>query len=172
MATKKNKDDILEMILEDHRALKKLIKVMKDTDAEESERRSAFEEFAPLLVTHAKPEEQTWYTYMKENHEDLRTEAFEGDVEHGLADQMLEEIKRTKDQDQWSARVKVLAELVEHHIEEEEDELIPDFREQSVLEERIALGEAFMEAKENVKADGTEVNPAFKPTEEETQARH
>src|SRR4051794_32895214 len=78
--------DLIELILEDHKLLKKLIKVMKSEDAEYEEKREAFEEFAPLLVAHAKPEEQVLYNFMKQD-EDLRMEGFEGDVEHGLADQ-------------------------------------------------------------------------------------
>jgi hemerythrin superfamily protein len=107
--------DIIQMIMVDHKPLKKLIKVMKDSDQSLSARQKAFEEFAPLLVAHAKPEEQVLYVYMRKD-EDLREESFEGEVEHGLADQMLEEAKRTDDEDLWSAKVKVLAELVEHHI--------------------------------------------------------
>src|SRR5437868_1921736 len=57
--------DVIPMILEDHQPLKKLIKIMKNLDKDLSERQNAFEEFAPLLVTHAKPEEQTVYTFLK-----------------------------------------------------------------------------------------------------------
>lgn len=135
--------DIVGLILEDHKSLKELIKIMKDTDTELSERAEAFAEFAPLLTSHAKPEEQVLYTYMKAD-EELREEGFEGDVEHQLADQLVEEIMRTDDQDQWSARVKVLAELVEHHIDEEESELLPDFRKNSESSERMEMGQNFL----------------------------
>jgi hemerythrin superfamily protein len=156
--------DIIQLILADHKPLKKLIKIMKDSDKHDlSERQDAFEEFAPLLISHAKPEEQTMYVFMKDD-EDLREEGFEGDVEHGLADQMVEEIKRTDDEDLWSARVKVLAELVEHHIEEEEEELLPDFKKHSEPTERIELGAAFLRLKKQLEAQGG------KDTTEETMA--
>ena len=136
--------DIVNLILEDHKPLKRLIKIMKDSDKHSlSERSEAFAEFAPLLVVHAKPEEQVLYTYMKAD-EDLREGGFEGDVEHQLADQLVEEIMRTNDEDLWSARVKVLAELVEHHIEEEEKDLLPDFKKESEPSERRALGQKFL----------------------------
>lgn len=138
--------DIINMILEDHKPLKHLIKILKNDDKELNERKTAYEEFAILLMTHAKPEEQSLYTEMKKN-EELRAEAFEGDVEHGIADQLLEEIKRTTDDDMWSARVKVLAELVEHHIEEEEEELLPDFKKNSDLSQRQELGQLFLKLK-------------------------
>lgn len=146
--------DILNMILEDHKPLKQLIKILKDDEKDLNQRKAAFEEFAILLVTHAKPEEQTLYVAMKKN-EDLRAEALEGDVEHGLADQLVEEIKRTEnDDDLWSARVKVLAELVEHHIEEEEEELIPDYRKQSSPAERMQLGQVFLKLKTELLEQG------------------
>lgn len=145
--------DIVNLILEDHKPLKQLIKVMKDTDKDLEVRADAFAEFAPLLISHAKPEEQVLYTFMKSD-EELREEGFEGDVEHQLADQMVEEIMRTEDQDLWSARVKVLAELVEHHIEEEEEELLPDFKKNSEVKERSKMGEMFLRLKTEMLAKG------------------
>lgn len=147
MNTRASNDDIVQLILEDHKALKQLIKTMKDSDAELSERQEAFEEFAPLLISHAKPEEQTLYVKMK-NEDEMREDGFEGDVEHQLADQLVEEIKRTtEDEDLWSARVKVLAELVEHHIEEEEEDMLPDFKKEVETEERMQLGQEFLRLK-------------------------
>lgn len=156
--------DIITLILKDHAPLKKLIKIMKNSDKDLSERQDAFEQFCPLLVAHAKSEEQVLYAHLKEQ-DDLREEALEGDVEHGLADQMVEEAMRTDDEDLWSARVKVLAELVEHHIEEEEEELLPDFRKNSEREERVELGEEYLAAKENINGNGTEKNPSRVPGE-------
>lgn len=150
--------DVIELILEDHKPLKKLIKVMKG-DGELEEKFLAFEEFAPLLVMHSKPEEESVYVYMKD-HEDSREEGFEGDVEHGLADQLVEEIKRTKDEDLWMARVKVLAELVEHHIEEEEDELLPKFKENSSPEDRLELSGQFIELKKVLAEQNGEDSPS------------
>ena len=119
--------DIVNLILEDHKPLKELIKVMKDSETTPEERFATFKEFAPTLVAHAKPEEEVLYKQMKKNPE-LLEETYEGEVEHQIADQLVEEIKRTEDVELRSARIKVLAELVEHHIEEEEEELLPDYK--------------------------------------------
>jgi hemerythrin superfamily protein len=145
---KSEKMDVIDLILDDHRPLQKLIATLK-SEAEFENKFIAFQEFAPLLNLHAKPEEQTVYVRMKAD-EDTREEGFEGDVEHGLADQMVEEIKRTTDEDLFMAKVKVLAELVEHHIEEEEEELLPKFRKSTSLDERAQLAKAFMKAKEKL----------------------
>ena len=146
---KKNQQgDIIELILEDHKPLKELISVMKDSEADMDDVADAFDEFAPLLMNHAKSEERSLYVFMKKmDDEDILVEACEGDVEHNLADQLLEEIPVTEDEHEWRAKVKVLAELVEHHIKEEEKEMLPDFRKKTELEERVKLGEQFLQLK-------------------------
>jgi hemerythrin-like domain-containing protein len=128
-------EDILKLILEDHKPLKKLIKV--------------FEEFAPLLIAHAKPEEQTLYVAMKEE-DDMRVDGCEGDTEHAIADQLVGEIKAEKDADVWTAKAKVLAELVEHHIEEEEEEMFPEFKKKSDADERALLGAKYQELRQGL----------------------
>lgn len=143
MNSKNAGSDIIDLILEDHKPLKKLLKVLKG-EAKFEDKFIAFQEFAPLLTMHAKPEEKTLYVAMKKQ-EDMRQDGYEGDVEHGLADQMVEEIKRTEnDDDLWTARVKVLAELVEHHIKEEEEDMLPEYRKESDKEERIQLGANYL----------------------------
>lgn len=159
--------DIIKLILEDHKPLKELIHVLKNSDTDLEERELAFEEFTSLLTIHAKAEEQVLYTFMKEI-KDLREEAFEGDVEHGLADQMIEEALLTEDQDLWSARVKVLAELVEHHLKEEEDDMLPDFKKYSEKAERAQLSEQYVQMK--AKLEKSEIEMANE--EKEEQATH
>lgn len=156
--------DIIQLILEDHKPLKELIKIMKDSDKEFKERKAAFDKFAPLLTRHARPEEDTLYVYMK-GAEEMREDGLEGDVEHQLADQMIEETKRAEEEDLCGARIKVLAELVEHHIKEEEEDMLPEFRKNSQPEERMVLGEAYLEAKANIRSSGIEADPTLKPLE-------
>lgn len=140
--------DIIELILKDHKPLKKLIKVLKSEKAEKSEKETAFEEFAPLLLWHAQPEEKVLYVHMKEDSEDLRVEGYEGDMEHALASQMIDEVRASENDDQWMARVKVLAELVEHHIKEEEEDMLPDTRKAFDLEARVQMGDDYLQLRE------------------------
>lgn len=146
-------EDIINLILQDHKPLKDLIEVMKDEDVEYAEKKAAFMQFAPKLVAHAKPEEKTWYVNMKEEN-DMKVEGLEGDVEHALADQLCEELKHTDDKDMFMAKVKVLAELVEHHIEEEEEDMLPDFKKQSTIEERVELGIKYLAFQAEIEEHG------------------
>jgi hypothetical protein len=86
--------------------------------------------------------------------DDLREDGFEGEVEHTLADQLVEECKRTVDEDALSAKIKVLAELVEHHIKEEENELLPDVKKQTQVIDRATLGDKFLRLKVDYLAAG------------------
>ena len=128
----KNSGDVIQLILKDHLPLKKLIAVLKDADAKKSEKKPAFEKFAPTLLAHSKPEEESLYVHLKEDRV-LRAEGFEAGTEHALADQLIEDIKQTHDDDEWMAKVKVLAELVEHHIEEEEGEMFKMVRKELLI---------------------------------------
>lgn len=165
------KTDIIQLILQDHRPLKKLIKILKDSKKDLSERKAAFEEFAPALLAHAKSEEAVLYVAMKKE-EDLREGGFEGDVEHGLADQMIDEVRAASDDDLWSARAKVLAELVEHHIEEEEEELLPDFKKHSKADERAAMGSKYRRLKSRLESsDVLRSEEDFAPETDSTEER-
>ncbi|UYL07381.1 hemerythrin domain-containing protein [Bdellovibrio sp. SKB1291214] len=153
-----NPEDIVQLILNDHILLKQLIEIMKSDDADFRVKKAAFEKFAPALIAHAKPEEQTLYIKMKE--EDHTVEGLEGDVEHALADQLCEELKRTTDRDMFMAKVKVLAELVEHHIEEEEEEMLPEFKHDIPLEERVDLGMQYLQLQGELDAQGDTDSPS------------
>lgn len=135
--------DIVQLILQHHKPLKALIKVMKDEEADYSEKKEAFAEFAPALLAHAKPEEKSLYVNFKQD-DDMKIEGLEGDVEHALADQLCEELKSTRNEDMFMAKVKVLAEMVEHHIKEEENHMLPDFKKDSTAEEREKLGAKYL----------------------------
>jgi hemerythrin superfamily protein len=129
-------EDIVSVILEDHKPLKDLVAIMKDTECTQAEVQKAFADFAPLLLTHAKAEEKSLYDFLKElSASELNALGFEGETEHSLADQLCEEIKRLDNPPAIRAKIKVLAELVEHHLEEEESELLPEVR--SVIDEQI-----------------------------------
>ncbi len=154
-----SEDDIVKLILQDHKPLKKWIKVLKNEDASVDEKCEALESFAPHLLTHAKAEQKSLYSFIK-GIEEIRFEALEGDTEHRLAEQLLNETNLTEEDDMWCARAKVLAEMVEHHIEEEEYNMLPDVKKHTSVEDRSELGKKYLELKDK-----------YGPDIEEQQAR-
>lgn len=140
-----SEEDIVELILHDHKALKEYLRILKDDENSFEVLKEAFEDFAPALKIHAKSEEQTWYQRLKELGDLDCVHGLEGDVEHKLADQLCQEMRDMEDENLFKAKAKVLAELVEHHLKEEESHFLPEFRKRSTIDERIELGLQYLQ---------------------------
>src|ERR671937_749642 len=122
--------DALDLIKEDHKRLKKLLK--ETLEAEGSQREDRMDYLRTELVAHERMEE----------------EVLEGYEEHHVADVILDELLDVPaETDLWKAKVKVLKENVEHHMDEEESELFKKAR--AVLDrgELERLGERMEEIK-------------------------
>ena len=135
--------DIASLILKDHKPIKELILILKDPDVSISEKQTAYAEFEPTLSCHARAEEESLYVYLKQE-DDLRIEGLEGDTEHAIADQLMNEINESEgDDDTWMAKVKVLAEIVDHHVKEEEKDVLKEVRKDFSSEERKEIGKVY-----------------------------
>lgn len=137
---KRHPDDIQTLILRDHKPIKELILLLKDSEVSLSKKQTAFSEFEPMLLSHAKAEEKTLYDQLKEDNQ-TRVAALEGDTEHEIVDRLINEINQvTGDDDLWMAKVKVLAELVDHHVKEEEKEVLKKTIKSLSADERSEVG--------------------------------
>ncbi len=122
--------NLLDQLKRDHREVKSLLsKMMKSEDPEE--RTELFDQFKPALVAHSKAEEEMFYPLLRESdEEEARTDSIESYVEHGIVEQLLQELDGLKDteSEEWTARCKVLNDLVSHHVKEEESTIFKDAR--------------------------------------------
>ena len=138
--------DIRTKLQEDHKIFKELT-----TEACEGStpaaRTAAFKKLKPLLVAHARAEEAVVYAAMIKLRKspDSRDYGNEGNVEHSLVDALLEQISSTRPagSDLWKARAKVLHELLEHHIDEEEKEVFEELGEHFDDERREQMADDF-----------------------------
>lgn len=160
--------DIIKLIEEDHKPLKKILHILKDTDKSLSHRQQALVEFAPLFLNHSRAEERSLYKEM-EKIEELRTDSYEGAVEHQIAEEVLEGGLNEENDHMWSAKMKVLAELIEHHLKEEEEEMLPHFKKHSSAEERAVIGEKYLQLKSEF--ENADRNAALDETTDEEQPR-
>lgn len=111
----------------DHAAVKQLFRRFeKAGDRAFETKQRLFSEIDHELEIHAKVEEEVFYPAVEDeaaDAEDLVREAIE---EHNVVRTLLGEIAAMSSEDeQYDAKVKVLMENVEHHIEEEEGEMFP-----------------------------------------------
>jgi hemerythrin-like domain-containing protein len=108
-------------------------------------RQELFEKLRNELEIHTKIEETIFYPVLKEAAEtrDITMEAFE---EHNVVKSLLEEMSAISvDSEEWTAKLTVLKENVEHHVEEEEGEMFKSARQVLSKEQIEELG-ARMEA--------------------------
>lgn len=143
--------NIFEIIKADHQNVKELFEQIEA--AVDEEKTHLIERCIQELLLHAVAEEETLYKRLRDN-EDLREDILEAEVEHSLVERLANEImSASPDDEMCDARLMVLKELVEHHVEEEEEELIPAA--QSVIDAATAesLGEEMLARKAALEAE-------------------
>jgi hemerythrin superfamily protein len=154
MAETKSQDAIA-LLKEDHRAVEKLFKEFEDTKGDGRKQKLA-QRICLELTVHAMIEEEIFYPACDGKvEEDLLKEAY---VEHDAAKMLVAEIEAGDGQsdDFFDAKVQVLSEQIEHHVDEEEKELFPKARKADL--DLDALGEQLATRKRELfkefKADG------------------
>jgi hypothetical protein len=130
----------LELIKEDHKRLKKMLEHTLEAEGA-AEREAAMDQLRTELVAHERMEEEVFYPRLR-GEQRARDSVLEGYEEHHVADVILDELLDVPPEtDLWKAKVKVLKENVEHHMDEEEDELLKSAKRVLDREELDRLGE-------------------------------
>lgn len=144
--------EITKALKEDHEELKSLIATVNDSD-DAGEIEMAFTQFAELLGKHSKAEEKVVYdALIGTGEEEPEGDAYEGYTEHMLAETLLKKLKEGADPTgpEWKAEAKVMKEILEHHIEEEEDAIFGDVEDNFEDEAREKMGAEFARLKEEI----------------------
>ncbi len=122
--------DAIAVLKRDHVRLRSLLASLH-TAQTAARRESLIGQCEALLKLHTALEEQHFYPAFREAAQNKRDRQLfhEATEEHHVVDVVLPEVKQARHEpDVFAARAKVLKELVEHHIEEEHDELFPRAR--------------------------------------------
>jgi hemerythrin superfamily protein len=134
----------LDLLKQQHEEVSKLFKQFeKLEEGGIAERRELFVMIADRLSAHASIEEQFFYPSIKtEKTEELVREAVE---EHLTVKRIIADLLEMEPADEnYSAKMKVLQENVEHHVEEEEKELFKLVRKALDEDQLLALGVQMM----------------------------
>jgi len=136
-------DDVVDKIEHDHREVEQLF-----SEFERSGDRSIALKICDELELHTAAEEAEVYPVLAEEarEEDAVDEAEE---EHEEARELIEQIRAASDDDELKTLVGRLKDAVEHHVEEEEADILPRAREELPAEELEDLGARFEAAKES-----------------------
>lgn len=146
--------DAIKLLKRDHKELKSILKKLEKTsEKSQKAREQGFKQLMRELSMHAEVEEKVFYPRVQEE-EKLRETANEAYEEHHLAKVLLNELSNlSPDDERWTAKLSVLKEITEHHIEEEEGEMFPKVARILGKAQSEELGEKMeMAKKEQLKA--------------------
>jgi len=166
------KMDAIALLKDDHRTVEELFAKFEKAKGSTQKQRIA-EQICMELTIHAKIEEDIFYPACRGKVEDeLMDEAY---VEHDGAKVLIAEIEGGGPGEEfYDAKVKVLQEMIEHHIEEEEKRVEGMFSQaRKAGLDMDALGEALMVEKERLMELYKQTGPGRPetPTFEGTQLR-
>jgi hemerythrin-like domain-containing protein len=151
----------------DHTKVKKLLRQLEATTERGVKiREDLVNQIEMELKVHAKLEEEIFYPAFKNaaSKKDDKEMFFEAAEEHHVVDMVLPELKMTSPKSEhFGAKAKVLKELLEHHIEEEETEMFARARVLLSDEELRELGDKMLKRKEMLVAMWE--NPLTRPVQ-------
>jgi hemerythrin-like domain-containing protein len=136
--------DVIDLLVADHNRVRGLFSRYRDAD-EASDNAAAAALAAKIiqeLKVHMEAEEDVFYRSVKVRSEEIGGDIDEGYEEHHVAKFLIGELENLEPgSDPWIAKMTVLIESVEHHVDEEEVELFPSVRSSSKATWRSELGE-------------------------------
>jgi hemerythrin-like domain-containing protein len=138
-----------DLLKQQHDEVKELFEKVESA-SRSATKRQLFAELAANLVAHDGIERELFYPACEEEMgmTDLLGEAL---VEHGLVEFSLYQADQAQGEDDFDYKVKVLKEALEHHIEEEEQELFPKVNRAFEKEALETLGTELEEKFEQLK---------------------
>jgi len=148
--------DATKLLETDHETVKRLF-ARYEAAGDEAFRtkQDLFETIKGELLVHMDIEETIFYPTVKATpSEELKDDVREADEEHHVAKMLISEISKMKPEDeQYDAKVTVLKENIEHHVQEEEGEMFPLVKKRLSRERLEQLGDEMEERKETLKGE-------------------
>ena len=143
--------DAVQLLMSDHKEVKGLFaqyQKLVDGDAGDDEKQELAETICEMLTVHATIEEEIFYPAARDalDEQDLLDEA---EVEHASAKDLIAQIQGMEASEElYDAKVTVLGEYINHHVQEEEGEMFPAAKKSSL--DLKALGAELLARKEEL----------------------
>ena len=150
-ASKTPKNEAIAQLTADHARVKKLFKQydrLAQAEASDKQKQELAAMICAELTAHATAEEEIFYPAARAAIDKVEL-IDEADIEHASAKDLIAQIEGSSpSDDHYDAKVKVLGEYIDHHVQEEEGEMFPKVRKAKV--DTVALGEAIAARKEEI----------------------
>jgi hypothetical protein len=152
MATNKRAVDAIEMLKQQHVEVAGLFEQFEKAE-DDDERQGIFEEIADKLAVHATIEEKHFYPAVRAKRtEDILLESLE---EHLAIKRVIADLLKMEPSNKmYEAKVTVLKEEVEHHVEEEQTDLFPKVKKLFDHDTLVALAQEMAATQDELLEEG------------------
>ena len=138
--------DVVQLLTTDHRTVERLFERLNSGTGDRSQ---LTEELILELTIHAEAEERIVYPTIRSTIPDGGEKVAEAEQEHGEMKRLIAKLQELDlDDPAFESTLLELQEGVQHHVEEEESEVFPPFRDKTSADERARLGTQVLEAKQ------------------------
>jgi hypothetical protein len=143
--------DVLDTLKEEHDEVQALLEKLSKSESAR-ERKTLVAKVRAALIPHTKAEELVVYdAVLALKARDAQIDGNEGYVEHSLADATLQQLdKLAANTPEFAATAKVLKELIDHHVEEEERNIWKQVKQNFSGEQRQQMNRDFLAAKKKI----------------------
>jgi hemerythrin superfamily protein len=144
--------DALALLVADHREVHDMFEQYEQLgDRARASKEKLKEKICKALIAHATIEEEIFYPAVRAQVEDAEDMVDEAIVEHAAAKDLIKQLQEMDPDDElYDAKVKVLGEQVDHHVEEEEDEMFSKVKKSGL--DLLALGQEMAMRKQELMA--------------------
>lgn len=139
--------DIYQTIKSDHDNHRRVLAQLDETQGDSAERRELFATLKQEVEAHASAEEQTFYASLIAEPEG-QEKARHSVSEHKEAADLIEELDEMElSSSGWLAKFRSLKDALEHHMDEEENEVFARAKKLISADEALKLGDDFEQRK-------------------------
>lgn len=144
--------DAISMLVEDHREVADMFEQFDQLgDRAKAGKEKLKDKICIALIAHTTIEEEIFYPAVRKAIEDGEDMVDEAVVEHASAKDLIRQLQEMQPDDElYDAKVKVLGEQIEHHVEEEEKEMFPKARKSGL--DLVVLGQEMAMRKQELLA--------------------
>lgn len=139
--------DCIDLLIADHNRARGMFKKFKDAEKADDldGMRDATKKILDELAVHMEAEETVFYRAIRGETEDIDDTIYEGCEEHHVGKLLMAELRdmEPSGDEQWKAKVGVLIEVTQHHLDEEEEDMFPKVRGMTTAEQRDRVGTKF-----------------------------
>lgn len=137
---------VIKLLLADHKLLRSLMKQVKSNKASPRESIKAFTLLKKAVISHVKAEEKTFLELLKDNPK-FKDHVLEGYEEHRIHEYIFAGIAKVKETDRKVQQMKSFCEALEHHLDEEEEDLFPRFKKYVAISTSKKIGRNFLKVR-------------------------